>query len=211
MTNTQLPSQDTIIQQTRQWIRSVVIGLNLCPFAARPVDRGTVRYVVSDAQTLEACLTALMQEVQRLDEDESIDTTLLILPAAFSDFEDFLELTDLADALLEENDYEGVYQVASFHPDYHFADAPEDDPADFTNRSIYPMLHLLREEQVEQAIDSHPDPDGIPVSEAGTPPGHQRMTGNDFSRTSLLKAGSPVDSMAFKDASSASAWAANSA
>ena len=162
MPNNQPPSQDTVIQQTRQWIRSVVIGLNLCPFAARPVDRGTVRYVVSEAQTLEACLTAFMQEVQRLDEDESIDTTLLILPAAFSDFEDFLELTDLADALLEENDYEGVYQVASFHPHYHFADAPEDDPADFTNRSIYPMLHLLREEQVEQAIDSHPDPDGIP-------------------------------------------------
>ncbi len=162
MNNPDEPLQKHIIEQTRQWIRSVVIGLNLCPFAARPVDRGTVRYAVSEAQTLEACLTAFMQEVQRLDEDDSIDTTLLILPAAFSDFEDFLELTDLAEALLEENDYEGVYQVASFHPNYHFEDAPEDDPADFTNRSIYPMLHLLREEQVEQAIDGHPDPDGIP-------------------------------------------------
>ena len=162
MAESSSPAEDKIIQQTRQWIRSVVIGLNLCPFAARPVDRERVRYVVSEAQTLEACLTALMQEVQRLDEDDSIDTTLLILPTAFPDFEDFLELTEVADELLEENDYEGVYQVASFHPDYHFADAPENDPADFTNRSIYPMLHLLREEQVEQAIDSHPDPDGIP-------------------------------------------------
>lgn len=155
-------TKDEIIDQTRNWIRSVVIGLNLCPFAARSVDKNRVRYVVSEAQTLEACLTALMQEVQHLDEDDAIDTTLLILPAAFPDFEDFLELTELADELLAENEYEGIYQVASFHPDYHFEDAPEDDPADFTNRSIYPMLHLLREEQVEQAIDSHPDPEGIP-------------------------------------------------
>ena len=162
MPNTQLPSQDIVIDQTRNWIRSVVIGLNLCPFAARSVDRHAVRYAVSDARDLESSLTALMQEVQRLDEDDSIDTTLLILPAAFPDFEDFLELTDLADDLLAENEYEGIYQVASFHPDYHFEDAPENDPADFTNRSIYPMLHLLREEQVEQAIDSHPDPEGIP-------------------------------------------------
>ena len=162
MSNTQAFNEEIVIDQTRNWIRSVVIGLNLCPFAARSVDKNRVRYVVSAAQTLEACLTALMQEVQRLDDDDSIDTTLLILPTAFSDFEDFLELTELADELLAENEYEGIYQVASFHPDYHFDDAPEDDPADFTNRSIYPMLHLLREEQVEQAIDSHPDPEGIP-------------------------------------------------
>lgn len=83
------------------------------------------------------------------------------MPAAF-DLEDFLELTALAYVLLEENESEGVYHVASFHPDHHFADAPEDDPADFTNRCIYPMLQQLREEQVEQAIDAHPDPDGIP-------------------------------------------------
>lgn len=160
--STQEFNEETVIDETRNWIRSVVIGLNLCPFAARSVDKNRVRYVVSAAQTLEACLTALMQEVQRLDDDDSIDTTLLILPEAFPDFEEFLELTELADELLAENEYEGIYQVASFHPDYHFEDAPEDDPADFTNRSIYPMLHLLREEQVEQAIDSHPDPEGIP-------------------------------------------------
>lgn len=83
------------------------------------------------------------------------------MPAAF-DLEDFLELTARANALLEENESEGVYHVASFHPDHHFSDAPEDDPTNFTNRSIYPMLHLLRKEQVEQAIDAHPYPDRIP-------------------------------------------------
>ena len=103
-----------------------------------------------------------MIECQRLDKDESIETTLLIFPMAFTIFDDFLLLTELAEQLLLEQKYEGVYQIASFHPEYQFADAPTDDPANFTNRSVYPMLHLLREDRVELAIKNHPNAEGIP-------------------------------------------------
>jgi hypothetical protein len=103
-----------------------------------------------------------MLECQRLDEDESIETSLLIFPDAFTDFDAYLNMVEMAEALLDDQDYEGVYQVASFHPEYRFADAPEDDPANFTNRSVYPMLHLLREDSLEKAIDAHPDAEAIP-------------------------------------------------
>jgi hypothetical protein len=103
-----------------------------------------------------------MLECQRLDEDKFIETSLLIFPDAFADFEAYLNLVEMVEELLEDQDYEGIYQVASFHPDYRFSDASEDDPANFTNRSVYPMLHLLREDSLDKAIDSHPDVESIP-------------------------------------------------
>lgn len=153
---------EEVISRTKKWITEVVIGCNFCPFAAKEMKKGSVHHAVEFSTDLTSCLEALMLECQRLDEDDSIETTLLIFPMAFNTFDDFLILTELAEQLLEEQEYEGVYQIASFHPEYQFADAPPDDPANFTNRSVYPMLHLLREDRVELAIESHPDAEGIP-------------------------------------------------
>jgi hypothetical protein len=153
---------EDIIAQTKKWIADVVIGCNFCPFASVPYKKGSIHYAVEYSTDLNSSLQALMLECQRLDEDESIETILLIFPEAFADFDDYLHMVEMAEELMDDQDYEGIYQVASFHPDYRFADSMEDDPANYTNRSVYPMLHLLREESLEKAIDSHPDVEGIP-------------------------------------------------
>ena len=140
----------------------MVIGCNFCPFAAKAVLRKSIRYVVLPETTLESSLESLVAELQYLDRTEDIETTLIIFPNQFADFEEYLDLVDLAEALSEEQGYEGVYQIASFHPDYCFADSDENDPANYTNRSPYPMLHVLREDSVTKAVDHYIDPEGIP-------------------------------------------------
>lgn len=148
--------------QTRQWILNVVIGCNFCPFAARVVKDDSIRYRVVNSPGLPAAVEALMQEAARLDADAAVETTLIIFPEAFSSFEDYLELVDVAEQLLHDNGYEGIYQVASFHPLYRFAGSTENDAANYTNRSPYPMLHLLREASVEKALEHFKNPDDIP-------------------------------------------------
>ena len=155
-------TESTIIAQTTQWINSVVIGCNFCPFAAKAMLRKSVRYVVLPETTLESSLETLIEELRYLDRTEDIETTLLIFPKQYADFEEFLDLTDLAEDLSVEQGYEGIYQIASFHPEYCFAEADADDPANYTNRSPYPMLHLLREDSVSRAVDHYIDPEGIP-------------------------------------------------
>lgn len=111
---------------------------------------------------MEHCLQTFMEECHRLDNDPGIETTLIIFPNAVPGFEDYLEMLDLAEQLLAEHNYEGIYQVASFHPHYRFAGSADDDAANYTNRSIYPMLHLLREESIDKALENYPDPESIP-------------------------------------------------
>lgn len=140
----------------------MVIGCNFCPFAAKAVLRKSIRYVVLPEVTLESSLEAVMEELRYLDRAEDIETTLIIFPNHFADFEEYLDLAELAEDLSVEQDYEGVYQIASFHPDYCFAEAEANDPANYTNRSPYPMLHLLREDSITKALDHFIDPEGIP-------------------------------------------------
>lgn len=151
-----------IIAHTKKWIIDVVVACNFCPFAAREVKRGSIHYEVLHDASAENAMEAALKIMQLMDADAGTETALLILPNDFENFEDYLDLVETANALLEENDYEGIYQVASFHPDYLFAGAPADDPSNYTNRSPYPMLHFLREESVSKAIDSHPDIDDVP-------------------------------------------------
>lgn len=155
-------SAEEVVAQTKKWISDVVIGCNFCPFAAVPYKKGSIHYAVEYSTDLDSCLQAFILECQRLDEDESVETILLIFPDAFADFDAYLNMVEMAEELLEDQEYEGVYQVASFHPQYRFADAPDNDPANYTNRSVYPMLHLLRENSLEKAIDTYPDAEGIP-------------------------------------------------
>jgi uncharacterized protein len=155
-------STATIIDQTKKWITSVVIGCNFCPFAAREVKRNSIHYQVEASSDLTVCLQAFLHECTRLDNEQSIETTLLIFPNSFPTFHSYLDLLSLAERALRKKGYEGVYQVASFHPLYRFADSQDNDPANYTNRSLYPMLHLLREERVEQALQQYHGPEQIP-------------------------------------------------
>lgn len=153
---------ERIISQTEQWIKTVVIGCNFCPFAARVVQLKRIHYAVSDATDLKTCLEVFFQEITFMDEVEEMETAFVIFPHAFANFSDYLQLVSLAEDLLSEYDYDGIYQVASFHPDYCFAGEATEDPANFTNRSPFPMLHILREDSLTQALENYPDPEGIP-------------------------------------------------
>lgn len=121
-----------------------------------------MRYALAESSDLEGLLHALVAECQRLDADASIATTLLIAPSGMDDFDDYLDWVELSERLLDDLGYAGVYQLASFHPDYVFDGVEADDPANATNRSPAPMLHLLREAELEKALASYPDPEAIP-------------------------------------------------
>jgi len=154
--------QEQALTLTKHWVEQIVIGMNLCPFAARDWDQGRVRCTVCDASDEANVLLALASELQLLDSDDAIETTLLVLTEAFDVFDDFNQFLDLAEALLDSLGYEGVFQLATFHPDYVFADSGADDPANCSNRSPLPVLHLLREASLSKAIALHPDTAGIP-------------------------------------------------
>ena len=151
-----------VIDQTKKWITDVVIGCNFCPFAAKEVKRNTILYEVNFAEQKEEILQNLLSLFIKLDDDKNIETAILILPNGFDVFTDYLDLVDDAENILAKENYEGVYQLASFHPQYLFAGSNDNDPANYTNRSPYPMLHILREESLSKAIDSHPNVDDIP-------------------------------------------------
>ena len=152
----------TIIDQTKKWIARVVIGCNFCPFASRELKRNSIHYQVEFSADLPGCVQSFINECIRLDQDETIETTLLIFPNAFQSFDDYLDLLALAERELRKTGYEGIYQVASFHPLYRFADSLENDAANYTNRSVYPMLHLLREKTIEKVLRHYSNPEQIP-------------------------------------------------
>lgn len=161
-------STDKAIDQTRKWINDVVVGCNFCPFAARAMNRNAVVYRVIDHEDVAVCLQALLDECIYLDEHAETETSFLLFPDGFKDFLEYLDMVALAEELLEAEGFEGVYQVASFHPDYRFEGAPTADPANYTNRSPYPMLHLLREESIEKALQHYEgDPEEIPERNVG--------------------------------------------
>jgi hypothetical protein len=150
---------EAIVAATRRWVERAVIGLNLCPFAKAVYVKEQVRFVVSSATTPEALLEELMNELQDLSDTDpdKVDTTLLIHPFVLNDFLDFNEFLDVADAAVEDMKLDGDIQVASFHPDYQFADSDPNDIGNYTNRAPYPILQLLREESIDRAVEAIPD------------------------------------------------------
>jgi len=161
--NTPHPTDEQVVAATRNWLEKAVIGLNLCPFAKSVYVKNQVRFVVSQATTPEALLEQLMEELQHLSDTdpEQTDTTLLIHPFVLTDFEDYNEFLDVADAAVEDMQLAGELQVASFHPDYQFADTQPDDIGNYTNRAPYPTLHLLREESIDRAVEAFPEAESI--------------------------------------------------
>ena len=153
----------TAIDDTRGWLERAVIGLNLCPFAKSVHVKGQVHYVVSRAQTAPALLQDLMDELKALQASDPAerDTTLLIAPDCLADFLDFNDFLAEADQALVDLELDGVLQIANLHPDYQFAGTRSDDITNFTNRSPYPTLHLLREDSIDRAVDAFPDAESI--------------------------------------------------
>lgn len=162
MTTTDSAPSDSYKTATEKWLKSIVIAHNLCPFAKQTLNRNSIRFSTVDDTKTEDCLFQLINECRKLDTDETIETTLLIYSTAFTNFGDYLDFVDYAEILLTQQGYRGIYQLASFHPDYCFEGDEVDDPANYTNRSPYPMLHLLRESSIEKALEKFPNPENIP-------------------------------------------------
>ena len=158
-----MSNEQTIIKQTRYWLESFIIEHNICPFAKKEHDHGKIYYHVSHNKDMQSCLLDLMKEILRLDKNPEIETTLFILSNGFDDFDYFLDCLELANQLLAKQQYEGIYQLASFHPDYCFDEVSEQDPANYTNRSPYPMLHIIREASLEKALEAYLHPEQIPL------------------------------------------------
>lgn len=157
------PQHDPIVEDVRHWLTRAVIGLNLCPFAKSVHVKNQVRYVVSEASDDADVLDDLERELRLLAQADPalIDTTLLILPHALADFLAYNDFLYFADRLLGSLKLEGTLQIASFHPQYQFADTAPDDIENFTNRAPYPILHLLREDSIARAAEAFPEAEDI--------------------------------------------------
>jgi uncharacterized protein len=154
------PQQEIdFIAATQHWLQKAVIGLNLCPFAKAVHVKDQIRYVVSEATNVDTLADDLVRELEWLAEanPEKADTTLLILPNVLQDFLDFNDFLDVADGIVEELELDGSLQVAPFHPQFQFENTALDDITNYTNRSPFPILHLLREDSVTRAVEAFPD------------------------------------------------------
>jgi hypothetical protein len=159
-------TNQAVIQQTKNWVEEIVIGLNLCPFASQPFHNDAIEYIVNTGDSTEQHLQQLADCFARLDARSNtsadIETSLLIYPDAYQTFDNYLDLLDIANQLLEDLHYTGIYQLASFHPDYRFAGSAENDASNFSNRSPHPMLHVIRESSLEKVISSYPNIEQVP-------------------------------------------------
>jgi len=152
------------LPHTRRWVEQMVIGLNLCPFAAKPHKLGRVRYVLEGSSDLRQLNDRLLYEARYLlaTSPKTVETTLIVHPRLLTDFQDYLDYLWAAEQLLQQHQMEGILQIASFHPDYQFAGTDAEAAANYTNRSPYPMLHLLREDSIENALQEYNHPEAIP-------------------------------------------------
>ena len=155
---------EQVEQQIRAWLDHFVVGLNLCPFARPVVASAALRISICDAKQLQQVAEAFMAELDLIQQspESDIATTLLVLPNALNDFEEYLSFIENADALIDQMDLTGIIQLASFHPDYQFEAEPSDSVSHFTNRSPYPLIHFLREEMMERVLENVPHPEQIP-------------------------------------------------
>ncbi|WP_158143813.1 DUF1415 domain-containing protein [Vibrio metschnikovii] len=157
-------SPSTITEHVNQWLNDVVIGLNLCPFAAKPQRNQQIKIFVSQASREEALLQDILDQLLELDtkEAQELETTLVVVPNMLDDFMDYNFFIDWVEALIRQQDWEGIFQVATFHPHYCFAGTCPEDDENLTNRSPYPIFHLIREQSMEKVLKHYPNPEAIP-------------------------------------------------
>ena len=160
------PSSNTelIMREVGDWLNDVVIGLNLCPFAAKPMRNLQIKTFVSHAETEETLLQDILEQLLELEttSSEKIDTTLVVVPDMLSDFYDYNLFIDWIEALLRQQNWQGIFQLATFHPNYCFGGTEPEDAENLTNRSPYPIFHLLREDSMEKVLKHYPNPESIP-------------------------------------------------
>jgi hypothetical protein len=159
----ELRNDEETVLSVRQWVNTFVVDMNLCPFAKYEMLHNRVRFATTAAITEEQLLVSLQEELELLNSDPSVETTLLIHAHVLQDFYAYNQFLSDADRLLVEMGLEGIYQIASFHPDYQFGGTNPDDAENYTNRSPYPLLHIIREASLERAIAAYPDVDQVPV------------------------------------------------
>lgn len=152
------------VNETRQWLEDWVIRLNLCPFAKYPHENNQVRIVETQSTEEDEIFNVVLSELDYLyhAEPSETETTLVVIENGLASFDQYLDFLHLLEQVLPETGLEGIIQIASFHPDYCFEGESQDDPANLTNRSPYPMFHLIREASIEKALANYPDPDAIP-------------------------------------------------
>jgi len=156
-------NNEDIVRSVRMWVNTFVVEMNLCPFAKYEMLNNRVRFATTSAITEEQLLMTLQEELELLNGDPSVETTLLIHAHVLQNFGDYNQFLSYADKLLSEMGLEGIYQIASFHPDYQFGGTNPDDAENYTNRSPYPILHLIREASLERAIEEYPNVDQVPI------------------------------------------------
>jgi hypothetical protein len=184
-----IPSPEQVSAHTRRWIEQFVIGQNLCPFAAPALLGQQLRITVCASTDDVELPRAVLRELDLIQSTpvSELLTSVLVFTQALGNFDDYLDFLGLAEDLLEEAGLEGVLQIASFHPDYVFDGVAADDASHYSNRSPWPMLHFLREDQIEYALDHHPDPDQIPERNIA----HLRELGTDTIQTLLARIEQP--------------------
>ena len=174
-------SDKDVITQTKQWINDVVIALNFCPFAKSVFEKGLICYRAVNNKSSEEDLISMLALCKELDQNPELETGFIIYPNSYLDFDDYLDFLELANQLLIEQQYEGIYQLASFHPDYCFDNTELNASENYTNRSPYPMLHVLRESSLENALESYNNPEEIPIRNIET----ANKKGTEFFETVL--------------------------
>lgn len=157
-------ADDLVIKKTALWINSFIIHLNICPFAKKVIENNSLKFKACLAESTNDALELFIAEIKQLNQQPEIETTLLIFPYLFENFLDYLDFLDRAEDYLLKQDYEGIYQLASFHPNYYFAGTDPDEVSNYTNRSPYPMIHILREDSVEKAISYYGNTEEIPAA-----------------------------------------------
>lgn len=159
-----MTENEKAVHATREWIETFVLGLNLCPFARHPYRNDKIRYVVFEGQDVVLLGELLVKELKILEETSPsvLETTLIIIRDCLTDFNEYLALFYASEELLEQIDYDGMFQLASFHPNYQFEDTEPTDAENYTNRSPYPIYHILREDSITRSIEAFPEVGDIP-------------------------------------------------
>lgn len=175
--------------QSKKWIEKIIVGLNFCPFAKKELLNQSIYYYVSKQVKLKLALIEIIEQCHYLKQHAEIETTLIIFEQGFKNFTPFLDLIDYANNLMSEQHFDGVFQLASFHPDYCFQEADFDDAANFTNRAPYPTLHLIREDSISKVLSTYNHPENIPDKNIAL----AREKGNKFFQQILQKISKDID------------------
>lgn len=162
MTTAMNTNEQSEVLATKQWLDEIIIGLNICPFAKKEFVNNTIHYHLSKTEQVKAALHEVIEQCRYLQAHDELETTLIIYSGGFRGFDRYLDLVDYANDLLVDSGFEGIFQIASMHPEYCFDGEDYDDASNFTNRSPYPILHLIREASMSRVLSVYNEPEKIP-------------------------------------------------